>query len=176
MENRKTMRALVALVVLALFPAMLLAQNPAKKSLEGVWKIVESVVTGADSSRNSNPQPSLIIFGQTHYSAVGVPGDKPRKLFKGINPTDEEKLSAFDPFIANAGTYEVAGSALTVHPVVAKNPNFMAGGYLKYQFRVDGNTLWLTSKATDLYFRVGDKVVPASTSSGETRLKLVRVE
>lgn len=177
MKNRKTMRALKAIVVLALFPAILLAQNPAKKSLEGAWKIAESEFMGADTSRISNPQPSLIIFGQKHYSMMLVPGDKPRTLFKGINPTDVEKLSAFDSFIANAGTYEVAGSTLTVHPMVAKVPNFMAGGFSKYQFRIDGNTLWLTSKSTDLNFRIGDKVVPAPMPSpGEMRLKLVRVE
>ncbi len=176
MENRKAIRALTAIVVLALLPSVLLAQNPAKKSLEGVWKITESIVTGEDSSSNSHPQPSLIIFSQKHYTMMLVPGNKPRALFKDTNPTDEERLSAFDPFIANGGTYEVAGSTLTIRPVVAKNPNFMAGGSLKYQFRVEGNTLWLTSKFTDLNFRVGDKVVPASTSPGENRLKLVRVE
>ena len=176
MENRKTIRALKAIVVLALFPALLLAQNPAKKSLEGVWKIAESEVMGKDTTRISNPQPSLIMFSQKHYSMMLVPGDKPRTLFKGINPTDEEKLSAFDSFIANEGTYEVAGSTLTVHPVVAKVPNFMAGGSAKYQFRIDSNTLWLTSKSTDLNFRIGDKVVPSSAPPSETKLKLVRVE
>jgi len=175
MENRKAMRALKTIVVLALFPAMLLSQNPAKNSLEGAWKITESVVVGKDTSRISNPA-SLIIFGQKHYSIMLVPEDKPRPLFNDVNPTDAEKLSAFDSFIANAGTYKVSGPTLTVHPMVAKVPNFMAGGFLKYQFRIDGNTLWLTSKSTDLHFRIGDKVVPVSTSPGENRLKLVRVE
>jgi hypothetical protein len=176
MENRKTMRALKAIVALALFPAILLAQNPAKKSLEGVWKIAESEFMGADTSKISNPQPSLIIFGPKYYSMMMVPGEKPRALFKGLNPTNEEKISAFDSFFAQSGTYDVAGSVLTVHPVVAKNPNYMSGGFIKYQFRLDGNTLWLTSKSTDLNFRIGDKVVSSTAPPSESRVKLVRVE
>jgi hypothetical protein len=42
---------------------------------------------------------------------------------------------------------------------------------------VDGNTLWLTSKSTDLNIRVGDRVVPVSPGTvSETRRKLIRVE
>ena len=176
MKNQKAVRALTTIVVLALFPAVLLAQGSAKNPLEGTWKITESVVMGKDTSRTSNPQPSMVIFSQKHYSMMLVPGDKPRTLFKESNPTDKEKLEAFDSFIANSGTYEVAGSTITVHPVVAKVPNFMAGGSAKYQFRIEGNTLWLNLKSADLNFRVGDKIVPASGTQSENRLKLVRME
>jgi len=105
-----------------------------------------------------------------------VPGNKPRALYKAQEPTNEEKISAFDSLIANTGTYEISGSTLTIHPIVARNPNFMAGGSDKYQFRIEGTTLTLTEKSTDLNVRIGNRVVPASGPASETRLKLVRME
>jgi hypothetical protein len=52
----------------------------------------------------------------------------------------------------------------------------MAGGFDKYQFRVEGTTLTLTSQSTDLNVRIGNRVTPASGPASETRVKLVRVE
>ncbi|MEK6566350.1 MAG: lipocalin-like domain-containing protein [Bacteroidota bacterium] len=172
----KSANALKVLTTSVLLSSMLSAQSSTKKTLEGVWKIAEIVTIGSDTTRNSDPQPSLIMFGQRHCSLISIPGNQPRPLYKGENPTDEEKIKAYDSFIANAGTYDVAGSTLTVRPTVARNPNFMAGGYVKYQFRVEGNALWLTSKTSDFNFRIGSRVGPLSGPSNETRMKLVRVE
>lgn len=52
----------------------------------------------------------------------------------------------------------------------------MAGGFDKYQFRIEGNTLTLINTSSDLHLRKGDRVVPSSAPVSETRLKLVRVE
>lgn len=60
--------------------------------------------------------------------------------------------------------------------MVARYPNFMAGGSDKYQFRIEGNMLLLTEKSTDQTSRVGNRVVASSAPASETRLKLVRVE
>jgi hypothetical protein len=38
----------------------------------------------------------------------------------------------------------VSGSTIVTRPIVAKTPNFMAGGSLSYTYRVEGDTLWLT--------------------------------
>lgn len=98
-------------------------------------------------------------------------------MSKAETETDAEKIAAYDSFIANSGTYEVSGSTLTVRPAVARNPNYMAGGFGKYQFKFEGsNTLYLTSKANDVNFRIGQRVVPSSAPASETRLKLTRVE
>jgi hypothetical protein len=105
-----------------------------------------------------------------------VPGNQPRSLFKGEDPTNEEKIAAYDSFVANSGTYEVTGATLTLHPMVARSPNFMAGGVAKYQLRIEETTLWLTQKNTDLSLRIGDRVAPSSGPASETRLKLTRVE
>ena len=107
---------------------------------------------------------------------MGTLGDRPRVLFKSLDPTNEEKVAAFNSFWGNSGTYEVSGDVLTIHPVVARMPNFMAGGFQRYQFRLDGNSLLLTSKSTDENYRVGEQVLPDSRPTNETRTKLVRVQ
>jgi hypothetical protein len=169
-------RIMTGLTLLVLCTTVISAQGSKKKRIEGAWKVTEIVVTGADTANVPNAQPGLIIFARKHYSAMWVPGNQPRSLFKGEDPTDQEKIAAYDSFVANSGTYEVAGATLTLHPMVARSPNFMAGGVSKYQMRIEGTTLWLTQKNTDLSFRIGDRVAPSSGPANEIRLKLSRVE
>ena len=160
-------------VLLAGMPAMAGAESP--KPMEGVWKVVEVVATGARAENTANP-PSLFMFGPKHYSMMWVRGGKPRAPYAGEVPTSEEKVAAFDSFVASTGTYEVTGSSLTVRPIVARSPNFMAGGSSQYQFRVDGTHLWLTEKSTDTRYRIAGEVRPPSAPASETRLKLERVQ
>jgi hypothetical protein len=102
---------------------------------------------------------------------------KPTAQFvQGRGPHKRGKIAAYDSFVANSGTYEVAGATLTLHPMVARSPNFMAGGVSKFQLRIEGTTLWLTQKNTDLSLLTGDRVAPSSGPASETRLKLSRVE
>jgi hypothetical protein len=169
-------RILKGLTLLLLCTTVVSAQSSTKKPIEGVWKVTEIVVTGANASNVANPQPGLIIFTQKHYSVMWVPGNQPRSLFKGEDPTDQEKIAAYDSFVANSGTYELAGATLTLHPMVARSPNFMAGGVSKVQMRIEGTTLWLTQKNTDLSIRIENRVAPSSGPASETRLKLTRVE
>jgi Lipocalin-like domain len=169
-------QVLKGLTLLVLCATVVSAQSSKKKPIEGTWKVTEIVVTGANASNVANPQPGLIIFARKHYSVMWVPGNQPRSLFKGENPTDEEKIAAYDSFVANSGTYEVTGATLTLHPMVARSPNFMAGGVSKSQLRIEGTTLWLTQKNTDISIRTGDRVAPSSGPASETRLKLTRVE
>jgi hypothetical protein len=138
--------------------------------------VTEIVVTGANASTVANPQPGLFIFAQKHYSIMWVPGNEPRSLFKGESPTEQEKIAAYDSFVANSGTYEMDGATLTVHPMVARSPNFMSGGISKSQLRIEGTTLWLTQKNTDVIVRTGNLAAPSSSAASETRLKLSRVE
>jgi hypothetical protein len=171
-----TMRMLRTAVLLAVAPAMLGAQTPARKPLEGAWKLVEVVVTGDRAENTADPQPSLFIFGQKHYSMMWIRGGEPRAPYKAEVPTAEEKIKAFDSFTANTGTYDVSGSTISIRPLVARSPIFMNGGSSKYEFRVEGNNLWLTEKSADMRYRIGQQVVPPSRPPSETRLKLVRVE
>jgi Lipocalin-like domain len=169
-------RIMKGLTIVVLCTTIVSAQSSTKKSIEGVWKVTEIVVTGEDAVNVPSPQPGLIIFTEKHYSVMWIPGNQPRTLFKGESPTNEEKIAAYDSFVANAGSYEVTGETLTLHPVVSRSPNFMAGGSAKNQFRIEGTTLCLLQKNTDLSVRTGDRVATSSGPASETRLKLTRVE
>jgi Lipocalin-like domain len=170
------MRTLLIPALLAVAPAMAAAQSPARHPVEGAWKVVEIVLTGDRAENTPTPEPGLFIFGHKHYSMMWVRGGKARTPYAGEFPTNEEKVKAFDSLVANSGTYEVSGSALNVRPMVARSPNFMAGGSSKYEFRVEGSNLWLTEKSADTRYRIGKDVVPPSRPPSETRLKLVRLE
>ena len=60
-------------------------------------------------------------------------------------PTVEELQARWGPFAANAGTYELSGTTLTLRALVAKNPSDQReGGFARLTIKVDGDTLWLT--------------------------------
>src|SRR5262245_15154119 len=110
-------------IMLLLVVAIGLSQPaPKKKSIEGVWKMVETVGTGQDAFKDSNPQPNLMIITRGHYSEMFVADDNPRKLFQALPPTDAETVEAYNSFVANSGTYEINGNTITIHPIVAKVP------------------------------------------------------
>jgi hypothetical protein len=135
-------------------------------------RVVSLRVTGRDSAANTTVQPSVYLFGDRYYSMMRVTGSQPRALAAKDSFTDAERLAAYDSFIANTGTYEVADSSLTIHPVVARSPNFMAGGSDRYTFRVSGDTLWLSNTGADLKSMFGGQLM---TSPGApTMLVLVR--
>lgn len=131
----------------------------AQQSLCGVWKPVEVVIDrGPDAGRHTTDvQPGLMIFTDTHYAGMQVRGFEPRPRLSEA-PTDEQRARAFTPFTANAGTYVLRDSTLTVTPVVSKNPNEMTGGSSTDRVRVVADTLWFIS------------------ASGERRNKWVRIE
>ena len=159
---------LTALAVVIFIPLTAQAQGSA---LQGAWQTTEVSFTSPDSSwTETSPQPSLTIFAEQHYSIMFVPGTEPRSLFAGdeatfgsFEPTDAEKLAAYDSFIANSGTYQVSGSTLTTQPMVAKNPNFMSGGSLVFTYQIEGDTLRLT-------------ITPPWATDTEVRSTLVRLE
>lgn len=169
-------RMLKVLLLVTMLSTMLAAQSSSRGPLEGAWRVAEIVVTGANASNTPNPQPGLLIFTRTHYSFMWVPGNQARTLFKAEDPTNDEKMTAFDSFIGNTGTYEVSGTTLTTRPMVARFPNCMGGAFLRYQFRVEGNTLSLTQKSVDVNCRIGQQAVPSAAPASETRWRLTRVE
>jgi lipocalin-like protein len=142
--------------------------------LEGAWSIVSISVTGPDSAANTVVQPSVFLFGDRHYSMMRVTGSQPRTLAAADSMTDAEKLAAYDSFVANAGTYEVADSTITIHPVVARSPNYMSGGSDKYHFRVSGDTLWLTNTGADFKTMIGGQLVTPPRAPSTMMLVLVR--
>lgn len=161
------------LIVLSLCSSTLLAQGSSRQTLEGVWKVSEIVITGAGAYAVAAPQPGVFIFTKSHFSWMWVPGTQPRALFKALVPTTEEKLAAFDSLSASSGTYELNGSTATFRPIVAKGPNNV---FVDEQFLIEGDTLTLTWKSTDLHMRIGQDVVRSTAPFNQGRMKLVRVE
>ena len=164
-------------IALALVAASVLTacerKEAAESPLEGAWTVASIHVTGPDSADNATVQPSLFVFGEKHYSMMRVTGNQPRALAATNNPTDAEKLAAYNSFIANSGTYEVADSTLTIHPVVARSPNYMGGSDI-YHFRISGDTLWLSNTGADIRTRIGGQLVGPSGTPSATVLVLIR--
>lgn len=135
---------LVGVVALLLCPVAASAQ-----SLVGAWTLEERVVTGGpDAGTIKISQPTLQLFTGTHFSRMYVwPGDKPRPRLSD-SPSDAELLSALQTTRAHSGTYQFSGSTLTIDRTLANHPN-VAGTSATYQVRLEGNSLWLTSKSAD---------------------------
>ena len=159
------------IVALLMAGAAAFARAQATPSLQGVWRVTEIVVTGANAATNKSPQPSLYIFTKQHYSIMTVNGTAPRKDFgtpkDPAKLTDAEKAAryeAWDAFTANSGTYQVSGGTVTTRPLVAKNPGVMAGPPATREFRIQANTLTLVQKSA------------AGQPVGETRTTLTRLE
>jgi hypothetical protein len=80
-------------------------------------------------------------------------GDKARTPFKGPrgDATADEKIAAFETFMANAGTYEITGDTVAFNAVMAKVPNATTGTRprTKSRFRIEGGRLTLTNTADE---------------------------
>jgi hypothetical protein len=163
-------RTLIASAALLLFVSAPSSARQAAGTLDGVWKITEVVTTGDGAGTNSTPQPSLIIFARGHYSYISIGSDKPRaRVASPKDPaklTDAEKIARYEqwnPFTANAGTYQVKGSTLTRKALTAKNEAVIGTEFVA-DFKLEGNTLWLVTKSA------------AGAPASETRTKLTRVQ
>ncbi|MDH4211489.1 MAG: lipocalin-like domain-containing protein [candidate division WOR-3 bacterium] len=139
------------------------------KNVVGVWQVKEIGRQNIESPVMDKPVPSLFIFTSHHYSMVWVLGaDQP--FAERWKPTDEEKIRRFDSMVVNAGTYEIDEVALTVHPMVARIPDFI-GGKLICEFQVENDTLRL--KFVDEYSF--DGVQAPWVAQGGLFLTLVRI-
>ena len=134
------------------------------QSLEGVWTVVEMVFSGGpDKGRHTEDvQPQLVIFTKSHYSTTFVRGFEARPQWSD-NPTDEERLSAFRAFNANAGTYKLEGSTITYTTIVGKSPRQMP----PFQYRV--KIEWVNS---DSFWASLEQ----PTAAWEERVRFERVE
>jgi hypothetical protein len=125
------------------------AQSPVP-ALDGAWRVVEVEVTGPGARTVESPQPGLLLFAGRHYSYTFVTSDGPRPPLPAGPATAEDLATAWNPFTANAGTFEVSGATMTRRPLVAKSPDAMApGAYNQYSFRLSADTLWITTTATE---------------------------
>jgi hypothetical protein len=125
------------------------ARAQSAEDLQGAWRV--AAVSPADGGRVlTAPQPGLLLFVGRHYSYTFVTSDTPRPVPAPGIANAEMLLAAWNPFTANAGTFEVSGTSMTRRPLVAKSPATMAEGtFNQYAFRVSADTLWMTPTATE---------------------------
>jgi hypothetical protein len=130
-------------------------------SVEGVWKRTSTVVTGANPSSNTDPQPSVYIYAKKHYSHIFQNNTTIRKPLPAPkdpnNVTNAEKIAAYEawqPLGAHSGTYEIKGTTIVHHYLVNKNPPPVSGVYPEANVtfenvRIEGNTIVRTAKSAD---------------------------
>jgi hypothetical protein len=126
------------------------AQAP-RPSIQGVWRVVEATITGpAARTISFGERPNLTIITATHYSRVEVQADGPRPVVADVAKASADELrAAWGPFVAEAGTYDIAasGDVVTMRPIASKNPAVMGPGvFVAYAYKLDGNTLSLTQQ------------------------------
>jgi hypothetical protein len=114
----------------------------------GAWPIVETAVTDQTGTTvDDSPEAGLYVFTERHFTNMLVPGSARPPLSQ--TRADEERLRAYDNFIADGGTYEYAESTLTTRNIIAKIPNWMPphapdDNGLTYQWQLNGDELVLT--------------------------------
>jgi len=127
------------------------AKGVTQGTLQGAWKVTEFSTSISSASKiTTTAQPGIFIFTKKHYSIMFLSIDKPRPEVPPKNPTDAQKVAAWEPLSANSGFYEINGTTLTTHPLIAKNPAVMKpGGFVTYDFIIQGNTLLLTPRESN---------------------------
>jgi hypothetical protein len=118
-------------------------------TLQGVWRTIEVVVSGAPA-RTFRPGATLAIFHGRHYSRVEVHAEEPLAPLTDPSSASADQLRAtWGPFVGEAGTFEVKGNEIVMQATVSKNPSAMTKGAVSvYTFRRDGDTLTLTQVRT----------------------------
>ncbi|MFW6199181.1 MAG: lipocalin-like domain-containing protein [Gemmatimonadota bacterium] len=146
------MRTLVLMVIVItgslLPPPSGLQGQSTVERLQGAWRVVDLGQTGSPGAASGSTQPGLLLFAGDHYSYTLVTRPRP-DMPQGLS-SPEELLTVWNPFTANAGTFEVSGDTMIRRPVVAKNPSAMGQGiYNEYTFRLSADTLWITTVGTE---------------------------
>ena len=143
-----------------------LKASESREAFEGVWKTVEVVVPGP-TPQTFRAAATLAIFHGKHYSRVEVHTEGARPMLKDPATASADELrAAWGPFVAEAGTFEVAGNNVTMQATVAKNPAAMMNGATSvYTYQRNGDSLTLTQTRT-----------PSGATAAPVTIKLARVE
>jgi hypothetical protein len=171
-NGMKQMKAMKGLSVAAILIAATLAPiglrgQSRPPALQGVWRAVEVTITGPGGRTITNLRPTLTVISGRHYARVEEQSEGPRPILADVaRATADELRATWGPFVGEAGTYELAGETLTMHPLVAKNPAAMAAGtFIVYTCRIDGNTATVTQQRNQ-----------SGAFANPFTIKLVRVE
>jgi hypothetical protein len=119
--------AVVGIVIAAASIGFSQAKPSAASSIQGVWKATSSVTTGANPSSDMDIPGSVVIYTKNHFSLLEInnprqgPVPAPPKVAGKL--TDAEKMARYDDWLAvtaNSGTYEIKGTTLIRHLLIAK--------------------------------------------------------
>ena len=131
----------------------------AQDGLTGVWKVEELTTEGGQNPGTSTDlAPSLYVFTDGYYTNMWIPGDGDRPEAGLQDVSDEDTIAAYNSFFAQSGSYEVSGSTITFHVMLAKVPA-ATGGMPEMEYRLEGDTLYLTQPANPLGVMVHRKLV-----------------
>jgi hypothetical protein len=123
------MTAIGPILLATIFSVASAADSP----LVGAWQL----------DPGQSGQAGLYLFTPTRYSMVLAATGRPDIADMGKASADELR-AIWGPLLANAGTYEVSGGLITIHPLVAKIPVVMKPGASEvYRFQIEGKTLTL---------------------------------
>ena len=137
---RPLARCSVAVLLLSTSGASLAAQRVATP-LDGAWRHVRTEVVTPDSSHQRPALQGLIVYSGRHYSQVWV-NPRPSGVQQASQPTTaEEKAARYDVLSANAGTFELQDTLITIRVEQAKNPR-VAGTTRVGTYRIKGDTAW----------------------------------
>ena len=117
-------------LILAAAPGIALA---ADSPLAGAWQV----------DAGTAPHAGLYLFTGSHYSMLAATTDRP-DVADTNKATADELRAVWGPLLANAGSYDISGDLITIHPLVAKIPVVMKAGATEvYRFHIEGATLTL---------------------------------
>ena len=128
---------------------------PTLVQLVGSWRLVSVAVTlkdgtvKPDDDFGPHPRGYIMYEPEGHMCAEIMNPDRP--AWKNpAKPTDEEKIAAFDGFIAYCGTYKLDAehSTVTHYPEVAWMPPYV-GSTQPRPFRIEGKRLIITLASTE---------------------------
>ena len=143
-------RLLLAALSVGLLAGQGTAAQPARASIQGVWRVVEAAITGPGARTIAFAErPNLTIITAKHYSRVEVQADGPRPILADVAKASADELRAvWGPFVGEAGTYELTSdNRMTMRPIAAKNPAVMGPGvFITYSYKLDGDTIWVTQQ------------------------------
>lgn len=115
--------------------------NPAQK-LVGAWRLVSVEGTDATFHFAFDRPTGVLIYGRSGWMSVqiDIKGSREPFVHGAANGTDQEKVAAFDNYIAYYGAYTLDSKAQTVthHLQDASQPNWRGVNNVRW-FEFQGN-------------------------------------
>jgi hypothetical protein len=131
-------------------PASKLARMVDGSVLLGTWKLKSCVVTTAAGRRltpyGQNPTGYLSYSADGRMHAIGAASG--RIVPAAPTPPDHERVALHDTMFAYAGTYSVEAGKVIHHVDISWNEAWTGTDQIRL-FELNGNTLTLTTHATD---------------------------